>query len=257
MKLGKRVQIVIGVPNLSDSAEFFTKLGFQQIDEGSEPYPWAQFSDGQNLILINQDGMVYRGLIYFNPALSDEKAKIEEAGVNYFWTQDTEDGIPHSAMFIDPTGIDGDGGERNIAVNIVNQDPSDLFRPSGKPRTKLGKFGEFAIPIEDFEASKAFWSKLGFTPVYESAEPYSWGIMMDGMIVMGLHASKGYESEGHYDFGSPAMTYFSTNSAERIAHLKELGIEMEFELKSPDGTIAHAGVKAPGGQLLFIFNGDI
>ena len=251
MKLGKRVQIVIGVPDLEKSAEFFSNLNFQLIDRSDTPYPWAQFSDGQNLILLNQDGMVYRGLVYFNPELNTAVPQLEQAGLAFFWKQTTDSGQLQSAMFIDPTGVDGVGGSRNVGVNIVAQDPSGLFQPSGDPCSICGSFGEFAIPTEDYNATRAFWTKLGFRVTHEDTQPSPWGILMDDMIILGLHQHEQMEIQ------VPSLTYFAVDTTERIETIKSFGYKPTFEHADADGNIIHAGFTTPDGTPLLVFQGDV
>lgn len=251
MKLGKRVQITIGVPDLEKSAEFFRNLEFQLIDQNTEPYPWAQFSDGQNLILLNQDGMVYRGLVYFNPEVDATVPLLEEKGLQFFWKQTKDDASLQAAMFIDPTGIDGPGGERNVGVNIVAQDPTDLHQPSGEPCSICGSFGEFAIPTEDYEATKAFWTKLGFKVTHEDSQPTPWGILMDGMVILGLHEND------KMNFKLPSLTYFAIDTIHRIQKIKSFGYMPTFEHADEEGNIIHAGFETPDGTPLLVFRGDV
>lgn len=258
MKLGKRVQIALGVPDLAATSAFFVQLGMQPVDGSSEPYPWAQFSDGQNLILLNQDGMVYRGLIYFNPDLDEQVARLEADGVAFFWKQPAPDGGLQSAMFIDPTGPDGPNGAANVGVNIVAHDPVGLHTPAGVPLTRCGKFGELALAVDDYAQTTAFWARLGFEPLLENREPYPWGIWSDGMLVLGVHQNKTFSLPGTDGLNlSPALTYFSADSPTRIAALKADGLVPAFEIAGADGTISHAGFQSPDGTTFFIFEGEI
>ncbi len=43
MKLGDRVQITIGVSDLAASLTFYEILGFQKLNQDTQPYPWGQF----------------------------------------------------------------------------------------------------------------------------------------------------------------------------------------------------------------------
>lgn len=258
MKLGTRTQITLGVPDLEAESTFFTDLGYQLIDENTEPYPWRQFSDGQNLILLNQDGMTYRGLVYFNPELDALVEAMEAAGVEFFWKQQNEDGSYQSAMFIDPHGIDGKNGAENLGVNIVAHDPEGLHQPAGEPITHCGKFGEFAVPISDLAASRDFWAQFGFEVLYiqEEGGSYPWGILHDGMIVLGQHQHGGnWDIENAFEL--PALTFFSKESADHIAYIKAKGYQPIFELTDDNDVVVNAGFESPSGQPFYIFNGEI
>ncbi len=250
MNLGKHVQITIGVPDVAVSAEFFQSLNFRLIDQADKPYPWAQFSDGQNLILLNQDGMIYRGLNYFNPALDTLVPQMEAVGVTFFWKQTNDDGSLASAMFIDPNGSYGE--DKNLGINIVAKDGKDLHQPEGVPLTLCGKFGEICSSTSDYAAAATFWGKLGYSVWHAGEEPYSYGILQDGSILLGYH-----QTPADMLIPSPALTYFSADSAERISHIKALGHQPSFENRDATGVISEAGFISPGGQHFYIFNGEI
>lgn len=251
MYLGDRVQITIGVEDVENSAEFFISLGFQEIERSAEPYPWVQISDGQNLILLNQDGMVYRGLVFFNSDLDNLVQQMEADGVTFFWKQPNEDGTLANAMFIDPNGAYGE--EKNLGINIVGRAAEELHQPAGEPLTLCGKFGELCSSTADFAAAKAYWSKLGFEQAYGGEEPYPYGVLQAGPMLLGFH-----QTPLEMTIPSPALTYFSADSADRIARIKSLGHLPTFEMTGADGeTITHAGFEAPGGQHIYVFNGAI
>ncbi|MEZ4687515.1 MAG: hypothetical protein R3B47_16050 [Bacteroidia bacterium] len=63
LTLGPVSQISIGTKSLQNSISFYEKLGFHRIGGGEKPYPWAQMSDDSRLILLNQDGNSYLGLV--------------------------------------------------------------------------------------------------------------------------------------------------------------------------------------------------
>ncbi len=119
--------------------------------------------------------------------------------------------------------------------------------PSAGPQTpsasfsRLGMLGEYSMATKDRAASAAFWRRLGFAKTHESDTPYPWGIYSDGRTVIGIHQTT--------EFKDPALSFFSKNSAERIAALKKEGFHFSLEM---DAT--NAVMKSPDGQLLFVFN---
>ena len=245
MKLGKVVQINIGVAELQISLAFYEKLGYEKIEVSTDPYPWARITDGQNLIMLNEDGNQYMGLVYFSLDASRRVSKLEQAGIEIIQRRE-KDGQLMMAIFVGP----GD-----LAVALINHDPKEMPQPTGKPVTRAGTFGEFAVPVEDFLAAAEFWRKVGFATLYESEDPYPWGIISDENIVLGLHQNSEYGDE--IAFKGPAMTYFSPDMAERIERLKEDGISFETELISESGLVNNATLLGPDGESLFLFEGEI
>ena len=245
MKLGKVAQINIGVGNLERSLQFYTGLGFQVFEKSNKPYPWARISDGQNLLLLNQDGNKFIGLIYFSKDAGRRIAILEKIGIRFVQRRE-RDGRLKMAVFTGPGGL---------VVGLNSHDPEGMPLPTGRPITKCGTFGEFAIPVDDFHEAMEFWQRLGFTALYESNEPYPWGILGDERIILGLHENKNYGNEIHFE--RPALTYFDPDMAERIELLKESGIIFDQELELAEGLVNNATLRGPDNELIFLFEGEI
>jgi catechol 2,3-dioxygenase-like lactoylglutathione lyase family enzyme len=245
MKLGKVVQINVGVSDLEKSLAFYEQLGFQKMEDSMEPYPWARLTDGQNLVLLNQDGNIYIGLVYFSKDAARRIAKIEGKGVEFIQRRE-QDGKLFMGIFVGPGGL---------VTGLVNHDPAGITLPPGFPKTKCGTFGEFATSVDDYEAAAEFWRNLGFTVLHESGEPYPWGILGDEMIVLGLHQAG--DSSSEFAFSGPALTYFAGDMADRIAELKLEGIGFASEMADENGQVNNATLHGPDGELFFLFHGEI
>ena len=244
MKLGKAVQINIGVSDLEKSLAFYKQLGFQQIDESTEPYPWARLTDGQNLVLLNQDGNIYIGLVYFSKDAARRITKMEDKGFEFVQRRE-QDGPLFMAIFVGPGGL---------VVGLINHDPAEMSEPSGLPKSRCGTFGEFAISVDDFQSAAEFWGELGFTNLHESQDPYPWGILSDEMMVLGLHQT---DKNGEFAFSGPAITYFARDMADRIADLKQDGITFANEMPDENGLVNNATLRGLDGELFFLFEGEI
>jgi hypothetical protein len=121
----------------------------------------------------------------------------------------------------------------------------DLLNPSaaqnnGKHFSRCGMFGEFAIPVKNRAAAVAFWQKLGFRAMHESDSPYPWRIYSDDLTVLGFHQTS--------EFKSGAITFFSKNSAERIAALKKDGMQFLVDIDQNNSIL-----KSPDGQMIYVF----
>lgn len=228
MKLGDVAQIAIGVPDLAASAAFYETLGFEKLAENNQPWPWKQYSDGQNLILLNQDGNQYIGLNYLSADAAERVKQVEALGVELLMKQEF-DGRLHMAIFADADGL---------MVGLINHDPTGMPLPDGLPLSHCGKFGEFALGVANFQRAARFWQQFGFAQLYASSDPYPWGIFSDGLVVLGLHQTE--------DFQGPCPTYFAPDMPKRIEQLQAEGL-----------TITDGVLKAPGGETLFLFQGEI
>ena len=248
-KLGDVVQIALGVPDVSASQAFYQRLGFQVLGEGDTPWPWAQLTDGQNLVLLNQDGKRYSGLLYISSDAPALITQLEGQGIPLVAKQEGA-GQLRQAIFTDPDGL---------PVGLLHQATSDAPRPDGQPISKLGKFGELSHRVQDFEASRQFWSSLGFKTLHASDQPYPWGILSDGLVVLGLHQrTPEAEAAGeNFEFTGPTLTYFDGAMKDHIAALKAEGFTFSQEIPDPDGTVGNAILSTPEGGRIFLFAGEI
>ena len=226
MKLGDYVQISTTVSDLAVALAFYEKLGFKQVAN-------AVVTDGSlNILLLTGNSP--------SPTLSYAGSNIEQVKALGLPLEGDDD----SAIFVEPNGLH---------VTLTTE-KSNIPMPGGTPMTRTplsrcGKFGEFAVPCKDIQASIAYWEKLGYERLYYAEEPYPWAILSDGLLVLGLHQTT--------DFAGPHITYFAGDMAERIEKLKADGITMTAVPPEVDGKVANAVFTAPGGQKIFLFHGEI
>lgn len=146
-------------------------------------------------------------------------------------------------------------------VQIIRKaEPAPAPMPEGdimsrQPVSRLGKFGEYAIPTEDFETSAKFWEAHGFNRLHADSNPYPWGIFSDGLAVIGLHQVD--PASGQPTFDEPHITYFAGDMAEKIATLKSEGLPVRDVEPFEDGQVVNAVMTGPGGQQIFLFKGEL
>jgi catechol 2,3-dioxygenase-like lactoylglutathione lyase family enzyme len=249
MRLGDVVQIAIGVPDVRTSSEFYEKLGFQVFARAEAPWPWVQLYDGQNLVLLNQDGHRYVGLNYFSTAVPERIEELESMGVQFLAKTELAGEIAQ-AVFQDADGC---------MVGLINRDAPQLPDTSGKPLTRCGRFGEFSVPVREFDQSVVFWGRLGFERRHESQEPYPWGIVSDGLMDLGLHQTNSYGNGNgaQMSFDTPTLTYFAPDMGDRIAEFRAEGFRFSVELTDKTGRVVTAVLETPGGEPVFLVQGEV
>ena len=238
MKLGNYTHISISVRNLSESIKFYETLGFYKIGENTYPIPWALFTDGVLNISLSETTFHSPSINYFSLDVASRIKFLSGKGLIVEQQIIAESKIVHNVLS-DPDGF-------RIALLESN---GENRQPNGISISQCGTFRELSIPVTDFKKSVEFWRQFDFETLVQGDAPYLWAMLTDRLMTVGLHQSG--------DLSSPAFTYFSPDSIERIALLKENGIQFQLEIKDDKGVVANAIAQSPDGQLFFIFNGAV
>ncbi|MEJ2637816.1 MAG: hypothetical protein P8184_21340 [Calditrichia bacterium] len=240
LTLGNKAQISVSVSNLKISLPYYRKLGFRKIEaRDTGKNPWALISDGTIFIMLSQNKFPSPALTYFAADMEGRVDRMKQLGIT-FSDIATKKGKFVSAVLRDPNGL---------GITLIRFDANDLPNSQDTSYTKLGKFGEFSIPTNNLENSLLFWKTVGFSIEHRSQQPYPWAVLTDGQMTLGIHETDEYDA--------PVITYYSQDSARRIAQLKSDGIVFQKEFADENGQINNAILHAPDNQLFFIFKGEI
>jgi catechol 2,3-dioxygenase-like lactoylglutathione lyase family enzyme len=235
MKLGDYVEVRAAVEHPAEALATFEKLGLQPAGK------FGVMTDGGLNFGLQQAGLRGPTLAYGGSDL----AAIKAAGIP---VQETTEPNLYDGQIVSPEGVH---------IYLKSQ-PGRAPMPEGdimsrKPISRMGKFGEYAIPTKDFEGSVNFWKGLGFEEILVATEPTPWGIYSDGLIVIGLHTPE----PSQMTFDEPHITYFKGDMADRIDALKADGFAITDIPPEQDGRIVNASMTGPGGLKIFLFAGEI
>ena len=232
MALGSNVHITIGVESLSDSQAFYEALGFRPIDSSQDPHPWVQLFDGQLIIALHQDGLLYHGLTYFGTGLDARVKALEKKKIEFRIKNEGDSGLVQ-AIFV---------AQDDIPISLVNY-PGEP--PQKSANEAIGKFGEYSLDVDDLAASISYWEGLGFSNSYQSTQPYPWAIMTDGLLVIGLHQMDNWTG--------PILTYFAPDIEEKAVLLRADDPDWIEDIPEVGGF----ETTSPDGQRFFLFQGEI
>jgi len=235
MKLGKFVEISVGVIDVGQSLPFFERLGFEKLDQNWEPWPWAILTDGTiTLNLSQQSGPSNPVLNYLSSDMRQRVEELESAGIDVVAVHDRE--IPEVVG-----GLEIPGG---IEISLVEYSARRIPKLAGRPVSKCGSFGEVAFPVEDLGRSVAGLERVGFKKLRTDLLPYPWATVSDGLITLGL-----YQSD---DLKMPALVYHSEDLSGRLDALRQEGFEALQEIPSLAFGVGRFALAPPSAQLLII-----
>ncbi|HXW00829.1 MAG TPA: transcription termination/antitermination protein NusG, partial [Anaerolineae bacterium] len=253
-KLGNNVEISLSVANLSGSVNFYKKLGFERVDGGEKPYPWAVVSDGQLYLGLHQRAFSSPTLSYFMlHGLSERMDHLPKLGISLDNIQNLnpiqgmhDNKLLYGTKFL-TAEFESPEGQRVLLADIC----SDVeTTPAGRKFfSKYEAFGELSLNTNDVKAALAYWEKLGFECLAEGDQPYPWVIISDGRIRLGLHQTS--------KLTQPTITYFAPDMPERLKRLRRRGVQFVAEHKDKKGRRVGAVIESPDGQRFFLFAGEI
>ena len=228
MKLGTYVEVALSTRDSAISLAFYESLGFKKLGDDV-------MTDGSINIRLMEDS-------FDSPTLS-------------YWGTDMAAIFSRLSRKPEPMHTGEFHSPNNTRVTITRE-KSKIKMPGGTPSqripiSRLGKFGEFSIPVQDRTKAMAFWMALGFEALHGAEIPYPYAILSDGLIVVGLHQTP--------DFDETVLTYFATDMAQRIQQFEKMQVDIRG-LKSgelPDGSYQNAFMSSPDGQGFFLFHGEI
>jgi len=230
MKLGTYVEVKLKSKNIDKSMSFYEYLGFRKIGDDV-------MTDGSINIRLSDEPFTSPTLSYMGT-----RGDMIQA---IFKNQKQSAKSVQNAEFKSLNGL----------TVAINRSKSKVKMPAGTPVTRtpisrLGKFGEFSIPVKTVAQAVIFWAKLGFEPLHIAKIPYPYSIMSDGLIVIGLHQSG--------DFDDFTMTYFADDMQKRVASFADEGLELHpMKSQTNQATYDNAAFTSPDGQQFFLFNGSV
>lgn len=244
--LGESSQLTIGTSNLSDSIEFYLKMGFRKVKSGNSPYPWCKLTDDSILIFLNQNGSHYIGYSYFREDWGSIIEDLEALGAVIVQN------LPNEKVFFTPqdllvtlvkTSSVPPQGNRHDYISLGEA----AFKvKENLPNKVLGAFGELACPTSQMNLDSLFYQKLGFKEIHRSDKPYNWCILSDGLNIVGLHETT--------DFHENSISYFAPDVAEQVQLLEAMGIEDISEFTGTGGDENNVCIKTAENQTIFFFN---
>ncbi len=232
-KLGNVYSITIGTTDLENSLSYYQKLGFKELYRADFPFPWIQITDGALLIMLRKMDEPYIALTYYANDYDKLIADLEQEGIQFKMKPNPSDMVKR-ALVESPDGMIVslisfvEGFSQPAGATMLTTAPQDFNNSSKYVNQVCGMFGEFAHPVKDFDASVKFWEKLGFKVLHQTDVPYKWGIISDGLSILGLHQTD--------TFSKPTITFFASDMKEKIQKLKSEGLE-NFTDKGENNTV--------------------
>ncbi|RYZ53796.1 MAG: hypothetical protein EOP49_06565 [Sphingobacteriales bacterium] len=218
-------------PDLDQSIDFYTRLGFKQLIGGEH----TVFSDGKAVVLVNTDRKARAGIRMYRQDWSDkldglrQLANVIEVSGGYLLT--------------DPSGV---------YIYLINGDNPVSPTVADESFSLAGKYMGLSLETGDFPRSEALYKVLGFSLTAGGADKGWASFDLDGFGISLMPPL----SCPHLFF-NPSLTCFNGGkNLPVIEKIREAGIQVTEEITvfNKDGLVDNIIIRDPGGFGFFIFN---
>lgn len=220
-------------PDMRESLDFYTKLGFHRLSEEDPRY----FSDGTMVLEINPERFARAGVKLYTPDWSETLQKLREITV----VREMEG----SYLLSSPCGT---------WIYLAKQALPPFPPQTDLGPTTLGKHAGLSLEMVDAELGKKIWKTLGFEKETGDLEANGYTVLQNSE---GLGVSIMVPMSCPHLFFNPSLTYFNSGkNPEHIVKIREAGIPFaeEVTIFNPDGEVDNVILKDPGGFGFFVFN---
>jgi hypothetical protein len=111
-----------------------------------------------------------------------------------------------------------------------------------------GYFTELSLPATDFAVAQTFWESLGFVGTEESDTPYVRLPLTSDHLDIALHRPRTLDV--------PMLVFQDSEMQQRVARLRELGVEISAELPRGLDASANTLLRSPEGMHLLLLDAD-
>ncbi len=230
--LGSMVQLK--VLDLKKSGKFFRELGFETVRGPIDGDIYL--SDGTVRLALTTSEEPPLGLVY---VVDDVDAVLK----NY-----PEAAFKPSQSNKDLFTVKSPAG---VSFSVLRANGFRFDELTGTPIGLCGTYFELSIQTSEYKAECEFWGKLGMESIYSDDKDNTWMTLADDCQKVGVFM----EGIVSHPFRSPALTYFEKDMKDRIALVKELGMEFAYADASACGTgIKDAVLDSPAGYQIFLFS---
>jgi catechol 2,3-dioxygenase-like lactoylglutathione lyase family enzyme len=230
--LGHFHEISVTTRDIRASVEFYEALGFSHCRTGDTwPHPYGVLTDGRLFIGLHQYKFPSPSVTTVRPGVAAAIPAFTALGIELAFAK-TGDDCFNEIGFRDPSGQ---------MVTVL--EARTYFPTERKPgeASLCGWFEAFSLPATDFDATAAFWERLGYVAHELVESPWLHQPLTGDGLPLALHRPRTLDR--------PTLVFTADDVRDRIGRLRDLGIVPQADelprgltpdtaalLESPEGT---------------------
>lgn len=237
--LGRFHEIALATSDIRSSVEFYEGLGFSQATTTDTwTHPYGVLTDGRLFLGLHQRRIQSPTLTYVLPGVAGAANRFQEAGIELL-VSNTGDEVFNEIGFRDPFGQ---------SVSVIEARTYSPVTRSPDALSACGYFDSLSLPVTDFEGAQRFWEPLGFVATGLEETPYVHLPLTSDHLDIAFHRPR--------TFDVPLLVFTGADMRERVARLREVGVQMSDELPRGLDTNRNALLEAPEGTRLLLLQTD-
>lgn len=238
--LGHFHEISITTPDIRASVEFYESLGFCHCRTGDTwPHPYGVLTDSRIFLGLHQYRFPSPAITTVRPGVAAAIPEFTGQGIELAFAK-TGDDCFNEIGFRDPAG-----------QMITVLEARTYFPTEREPRQQslCGWFEAFSLPATDFEASAAFWERLGYVAHEITETPWVHQPLTGNALPLALHRPRTLDQ--------PALVFATEDLPSCRARLATLGLEPN-DRDLPRGLDPASAIllHSPEGTALLLISAD-
>lgn len=232
---GRFLEISVRAPEILESIAFYEGLGFQQaVTNETWSHPYAVMTDGRLFLGLHRQALSSPTLCFVQADLARHATQLRAMGIDFDRERLGSDSF-NELSFHDPNG------QHIRLLEARTFSPPDI---GAAYSSSCGYFVEYGMPVKDFDSARQFWEAIGFIAMDEESQPFQRVSLTSDHLNLGLHRSRAIRQ--------PVLVFEDPNMRERLARLKEQGVELSDEMPDSLDERSNAVLIAPEGTRLLL-----
>lgn len=233
--LGQFHEISIATTDIRASVEFYEGLGFTHCRTADTwPHPYGVLTDGRIYLGLHQYRFPSPSVTFVRPEIARHAAEFTALGITLAFAK-TGEHCFNEIGFYDPAG------------QMITVLEARTYFPSERAAhevSRCGYFIGFSMPAADFDATGAFWERLGFVAHEIEETPYLHRPMTGDGLPLALHRPRTLDQ--------PMLVFSDPAFESKLAALAADGFRID---RAPPAGLApgrSALLRAPEGSVLLL-----
>ena len=238
--LGHFHEISLSTRDIRASVEFYEALGFSHCRTADTwPHPYGVLTDGRVFLGLHQYRFESPSVTTVRPGIAAAVHEFTALGIELAFAKTGDDSF-NEIGFRDPAGQ---------MITVLEARTYFPTERAPQEQSLCGWFEAFSLPATDFDATAAFWERLGYVALEPAEHPWLHQPLAGNALPLALHRPRTLER--------PTLVFSAEHIPTRITQFRDLGLDVDTA-GLPRGLTPETAVllEAPEGTPVLVVAAD-